>query len=704
MQGNSSYMDITMKRLFLSLILSGISVILLNAKNYIVIPDREAHDSSEIPFVLFGEIQSRIVPGDTVFFRGGTYLVLTDDSMGLREKIYECAFILDKDGRSDARICYFAYPGEKPVFDMTGFRPENKRVSVFYVSGSWLHIKGLEVAGTQVMIRTGNTQSECFSNRGGWNNIYEQLTMHDGAGIGFYLVKGGNNLVLNCDAYNNIDTVSGRGGNVDGFGCHPKLGHKGNVIRGCRAWWNSDDGFDLINSFEPVLIDSCWAFYNGYRPMTFESAADGNGIKAGGYGMKEGKPIPDSIPVHRVTNSLAWENKEGGMYANHHLGGIYWRNNTSAWNRSNYRMVNRKSKSEIVDVDGYGHILVNNLASMARGKNVTDLDLNDVELMNNMFDTDPDQFISTDPSVLTSPRRPDGSLPVTDFLRPKPGSEAAVRGVGYLCAPDTLAQGLRLVWHDEFEKDGSPDTSFWNFERGFVRNHELQWYQPENVYCRDGVLMIEARQEKLPNPDFTEGSRDWHRNRDSIECTSGSINTRGKFDFKYGRLEVRAKIPVASGSWPAIWTLGNKWEWPSCGEIDIMEYYLVDSVPTILANCAWGSDKRYKANWASEKIPLSHFLESDAQWTDKFHVWTMDWTPEKIEIRLDGELLNSVILDSTVNGSAVEEGKNPFHNPNYILLNLAIGGDNGGEPDWNRYPLIYEVDYVRVYQNTGLNK
>ncbi len=281
----------------------------------------------------------------------------------------------------------------------------------------------------------------------------------------------------------------------------------------------------------------------------------------------------------------------------------------------------------------------------------------------------------------------------------------AVVAVGVLSAFSAMATGLpdggnnwTLVWADEFDRDGEPDPSKWNFETGFVRNHELQWYKADNAVCRDGVLMIEAREESLPNHQYVAGSDDWRKDRQWIECTSASLNTRGKMDFTYGRLEVRAKIPTASGAWPAIWLLGNEYEWPSCGEIDVMEYYRINDVPHILANAAWGSDRPYNAVWNSRTVPFSHFLEKDPEWGDKFHVWTMDWTEDSIKIYLDGELINDIDLKLTVNGKADGKGVNPFRKPQYVLLNLAIAGDHGGEPQWDAFPLRYEVDYVSVYQ------
>ena len=138
-------------------------------------------------------------------------------------------------------------------------------------------------------------------------------------------------------------------------------------------------------------------------------------------------------------------------------------------------------------------------------------------------------------------------------------------------------------------------------------------------------------------------------------------------------------------------------EWPSCGEIDVMEFYRIKGVPHILANACWGSDKRYHAVWNSKRVPFSHFIEKDSLWAEKFHVWRMDWTPEAITIFIDDEMVNEISLTETVNGS-LGRYENPFHAPQYILLNLALGGDNGGSIDDSQFPMRYEIDYVRVYQ------
>lgn len=264
------------------------------------------------------------------------------------------------------------------------------------------------------------------------------------------------------------------------------------------------------------------------------------------------------------------------------------------------------------------------------------------------------------------------------------------------------AQEWQLVWSDEFNRDGRPDSATWNYEQGYVRNEEAQWYQPENAWQQDGLLIIEARREQnRPNPTYRPGGRHWGQRRPTINYTSACLTTRGKREFRYGRLEVSARIPTAPGAWPAIWTLGTGMEWPSNGEVDLMEYYRIGGKPHILANAAWGSDRRYEAVWDSSKVPLTRFTDRDPLWAQRFHTWLMDWDETAIRLYLDGEMLNEIPLSTTRNGSA-GQGRNPFTElPQYVLLNLALGGQNGGPIDDEALPMRYEIDYVRIYQNTN---
>jgi len=262
--------------------------------------------------------------------------------------------------------------------------------------------------------------------------------------------------------------------------------------------------------------------------------------------------------------------------------------------------------------------------------------------------------------------------------------------------PESEKDGMQLIWSDEFNSNGTPDTNNWTFENGFVRNEELQWYQSGNALCKDGTLVITGKKEKVLNPNYVAGSSSWKTNRQYAEYTSTSMTTHSKFDFQYGRLEVRAKIPTGKGAWPAIWTLGNWYDWPSCGEIDLLEYYLIGGEPYILANTAWGTDKAWTAQWNSVKTKFSAFTAKDADWAKKYHIWRMDWNEDEINLYVDDVLYNTTKQSQTQNGSAANYTW-PFKQKQYILLNLAVGA-NGGTPADDAFPMQYMVDYVRVYQ------
>jgi beta-glucanase (GH16 family) len=250
----------------------------------------------------------------------------------------------------------------------------------------------------------------------------------------------------------------------------------------------------------------------------------------------------------------------------------------------------------------------------------------------------------------------------------------------------------KLVWADEFEYIGKPDPANWGYEKGFVRNEEFQWYQKDNAYCKNGKLIIEGRRERKQNPSYVSGSNDWRKSREYAEFTSSSLLTRGLHHWLYGRFEIRAKIDTRSGLWPAFWTLGINGHWPHNGEIDIMEYYK----GKLLANVAWGGRERWQPIWNTYILPLDSLKKNDRVWSDKFHVWRMDWDEHNISLYLDDMLMNTTDLSNTYNKDT--DGINPFYQPHYIIINLAIGGTAGGDPSQTIFPAYYEIDYVRVYQ------
>jgi beta-glucanase (GH16 family) len=256
-------------------------------------------------------------------------------------------------------------------------------------------------------------------------------------------------------------------------------------------------------------------------------------------------------------------------------------------------------------------------------------------------------------------------------------------GDGGINVPD----GYKLVWSDEFNSDGTPAPKNWNYEKGFVRNNELQWYQANNASVKGGILTIEGRKEQVTNPNYSASGSDWKTTRQYAQYTSTSMTTSGLQSWQYGRFEMRARIPTSAGMWPAWWTLGVSGEWPANGEIDIMEFYKGN----VLANVACATSTRWTAKWDSSTKAISSL---GANWSSSFHIWRMDWDDQNINLYLDDSLMNGVALSNMLNA----DGTSPFKQKVYMILNLAIGGDNGGDPSGTTFPVQYQVDYVRVFQ------
>ena len=371
----------------------------MNATDYYVAPtgsDLNNGLSAEQPFASLAKAQKEVMAGDIVYILPGTYLLSNEDIMAEETASstvkYKVVFDLSKSGTEQSPIRYVGMTdaeGQRPVFDLSEIQVKGYRLTGFRVSGSYLVLKNFEIVGIKVdpgVAADAKTQSENIRVTNGSYNTFENLAMHDGWGIGIYINKSSAyNLVMNCDGYNNYDPYSdlnsstrmGSGGNNDGFGCHVPQGNNGNYFIGCRAWNNADDGYDLISCASKVTFAYCIAYKNGYDAENV-SRGDGNGFKAGGYGMNSGEtasPVTEvsegNVPMHEVHHSIAAANKSNGIYSNHHLGGVYFHDNTSYRNsRYNYSFVNRKGfdPKEAVDVNGYGHRIERNLSIVESGK------------------------------------------------------------------------------------------------------------------------------------------------------------------------------------------------------------------------------------------------------------------------------------------------------------------------------------------------
>jgi hypothetical protein len=407
----------------------------VDAATYYVAPTGNNANPGTIdrPFASMAQGQQAAVAGDTVYFRGGTYRFVSNTQIN--------GVLVNKSGTSGNRIKYWAYPDETPVFDFSGMTTLD-RITGLRVTGSWIHIKGLEIKLVPQNITTQN-ESWGIYNAGGTNNIYEMLDLHHNMGPGFFIGSGGNNLILNCDSHHNYDPKSraGDGENADGFGCHPQVGDTGNVFRGIRAWWNTDDGYDSINAFESCLVENSWAWLNGYLPDTMTLTnrnpalppGNGNGFKLGGYGIA-GANSPATPPKHTIRFSLAFLNAYAGFFANYHTTGNFYYNNTGFMNvGADFNMLGLTANTSV---------LRNNLAY---GPSAT-ANMNGTDAMNNSWNL-PVQVTAADFQSISTlgvdgPRQADGSLPAIPFLRLVAGSDLVDKGTSISFPFDGVAPDL----------------------------------------------------------------------------------------------------------------------------------------------------------------------------------------------------------------------------------------------------------------------
>ncbi|SHF86780.1 MULTISPECIES: glycoside hydrolase family 16 protein [Flavobacterium] len=227
----------------------------------------------------------------------------------------------------------------------------------------------------------------------------------------------------------------------------------------------------------------------------------------------------------------------------------------------------------------------------------------------------------------------------------------------------------KILWSDEFDVDGAPNSSKWGYNTGTGDgwgNNELEYYtsRPENVFISNGTLKIKAIKEEYMGSHYT----------------STRMLTKGKFSFKYGRAEVRAKLPVGGGTWPAFWMLGDNIDtagWPLCGEVDILES--VGNNPDV-------NHSSLHSPGRSGNTPDTKTITVPNSATE-FHIYAAEWSAESIKFYVDDNLFYTYVNSAST----------PFNQNFFLILNLAMGGNFGGTVDPNFTSAIFEVDYVRVY-------
>jgi MYXO-CTERM domain-containing protein len=367
------------------------------------------------PFATLTKGNSAAAAGDTIWVRGGTYSITGQ-------------ITLSKSGTSDTnRTKIWAYAGEVPIFDFSNYSlassgSDNPAITV---TGSWMHLKGLEIGPAKV----GTSGSHSYSllrTKGASNNTFELLNIHNAFGPGLFIDTGnGGNLILNCDSHDNYDVngSQGDGQNGDGFGVHYQTSGPSTTVHGCRSWHDSDDGYDLIFQEVPVTVENSFATGCG-----FGGSGNGNGFKMGssGTGIR-----------HIVRNNVAWKNSAAGFYANHSSGGNTWYNNTSYSNGTQYNMLassfaadGRTIATAVIILTGTKvHIMRNNIGFPNKNSNMTGVDTADNSWDLGITPTAAD-FASITDTGCTGPRDADGSMPAAcTFMHLTAGSRMIDKGV-----------------------------------------------------------------------------------------------------------------------------------------------------------------------------------------------------------------------------------------------------------------------------------
>ena len=408
--------------------------------------DSTGNGSISNPYKTLMKCQEVANSGDKVIIRGGTY---TNFAISDSDANYNYIFKFTKSG-----ITYQGYENEKVVFDfefnskykMNNNKP-TKRVAAFHIAKNVQDITFRDFDCTRVPVLTYDevaalggkllTQSECFQSYG--KNIhFNRINAYNNQGIGFYFLGTNSyNVAYRCDAYNNVGYDQASIGNADGFGAH---GSGAKFIE-CRAWDNSDDNYDCINSYGRNIFDSCWSFRLNLATSNIQ---DGNGFKVGGFNKdpnarsKLNGGVP---PVHLVRNCLSSGHKSNGFYANHQPGqAAVWFNNRAYNNKANFDMTEGSetwevdSNGQVVDICGTREELWFNIAHKYSSglKNTASMYGTEGNLyMANVPDSKnkynswnfrditmkDDDFLSLDIRELTKARGSGGELPNVNFLK-----------------------------------------------------------------------------------------------------------------------------------------------------------------------------------------------------------------------------------------------------------------------------------------------
>jgi hypothetical protein len=378
--------------------------------------------TKELPFLTVKKLFTVIQPGQLAYLRGGIYYSPVN-SVGMD-------FGTAPVGTQALPIRLFNYPGEFPILDCSAQTTIQGWHGGMMINKDWWHIRGIEVKN---LFQYGTTAAETFSIVGIaiGNNVkhltLERMVAHDIEGHGFGISDEADDiLLLNCDAYNCADNLFG-GENADGFHVWSTKADSTITLRGCRSWWNSDDGFDFFNNEGTIIMDNCWSFWNGFHKGTFSPYGNGMGVK---FGHTSGT---SDVFKRVATNCCAFQNRTHGFdkttTLKHKLLNNIAYDNGYAIPQTAYAGAGFSMNSTVAD------IMQNNIASRANGVPGSDWSVAAGAVVNhNSWDIaatiiPEDEFVSVDSTGVNGPRKADGSLPILSFLHLKPTSRFVNAGV-----------------------------------------------------------------------------------------------------------------------------------------------------------------------------------------------------------------------------------------------------------------------------------
>jgi hypothetical protein len=403
----------------------------------------------DLPLKSIPAAVSIIQLGDTIYVRGGIYLLSDIDKISIT-----------KSGNVNSKYYLFAYNAERPILDFSSMTISSTNRAVT-LNGSHWHIKGVDIKGA----------GDNGMNISGSYNIIEFCSLYENHDTGLQLGGGAsNNQIINCDSYFNSDPAQG---NADGFA--PKLNvGTNNYFYGCRAWQNSDDGWDGYlrpsNDVSTILIN-CWCFSNGYLSDGSPSSGNGNGYKMGGSDNK------DLMHNFTLKNCVAFDNRVKGFDQNNNKGSMILYNCTGYRNGTNYSITTSLDSNKTA-------ILINN-ASLYNYGSLANFVIQQTNSWMNPFTVTDDDFVSIDTLGVRGPRNADGSLPDLEFMHLAPGSDLIDAGIPVGLPYNDAAPDLGA-----FETDGIPSS-----------------VEDENVVVNQFYL-----QQNYPNPFNPNTKISWQSN------------------------------------------------------------------------------------------------------------------------------------------------------------------------------------------------